>query len=143
MSETKTTLRKIIDTSKEKRDRIASILKSRQSVYSAIEKRIEGFENICTELYVFGLLGFVHIIEIREMKWQMKMIFSAAAILAIGVALLAHLLVVGVIICMKVVDVWSLAGGKPNIPEEIPKISGETLKFPEWIPKLGNLSPLL
>ena len=135
LSEIKTTLRKIIDTSKEESDRIASLLKSRQSVYSANEKpaaslvRIEpamseGFENICTELFVFGLLGFDHIIEIREKKWQMKMIFRAAAILVIGVA---HLLVAGAIIFMKVVDIWSL---------KIPKL-------PESIAKLGSLAPAM
>ena len=97
-------------TNEKERDRIVYFLKSRQAVYASFEKpkaslvSIErvvrgGSDSISTELYVFGLVGFDQVIEVKEKKRQFKMICKAIVILAIGVA---QLLLVGAIIYLKV-----------------------------------------
>jgi hypothetical protein len=53
--------------------------------------------NVSTELYVFHLLGFDHVIEMKEEKRSWKMIIRASLIIAFGVAQVA----LGAVIQMK------------------------------------------
>jgi hypothetical protein len=85
---------KEITEDKQDRGRIVSFLKNHQAVYAALETpdaALESIEpsirqrsdmnNISTELYVFRLLGFDHVIEMKEEKRSWKMILRASLII--------------------------------------------------------------
>ncbi len=95
---------------KAERDLVLMYLRNHQAAYANLEtvaasfkhisesiQESEAHKNIGTEIETFGCIGFDHLFELSEKKWSTKMMFRAAAVIAIGIAQV----IVGAIIQIK------------------------------------------
>jgi hypothetical protein len=109
----------IVTEDKQDSGRIVSFLKNHRAIYATLETpgaALESIEtsirqrsdmnNVSTELYVFRLLGFDHVIEMKEEKWSWKMILRAILIIVIGVVQV----IFGALIQMKFAGVMAHVG---------------------------------